>query len=95
MPLPPDESRLFAALSDYLEVVGQGGSSSTQAAWKEKLRNTMLTLDSLEAELASRMDPRLRHFFESKSYRKAHDHLASRASSGLANPSAARQPCSQ
>jgi hypothetical protein len=55
----------------------------------------MHTLDTLESELSSQLDPRLRHFLESKSYRKAHEHLSALSSAGLANPPTTRQACSQ
>ena len=95
MPLSPAESRLHAALSDYLAAVNHGGAASTQAVWAEKLKQSMLTLDSLSAELISRVDPRLSHFLESKSYRKAYDYLSALASSGLAKPPPSRQACSK
>ena len=66
-----------------------------QAAWAESLKTSMVTLDTLESELSPQLDPRLRHFLESKSYRKAHDYLSALASSGLANSSPSRQTCSQ
>ena len=65
-----------------------------QTAWTENLKTIMATLESLESELSSQLDPRLRHFLESKSYRKAHDYLSALSSSGLANPPARRQTCS-
>lgn len=95
MSLSPAESRVFFALSTYLEVVHQGGAASTQAAWSENLKNSMTMLDALESELAPQLDPRVRHFLESKSYRKAHDYLSALASSGLANIPPPRQACSQ
>ncbi len=55
----------------------------------------MQTLETLESELASSLDPRLRHFLESKSYRKAHDYLSALASSGLVNDPTPRQACSR
>ena len=64
-------------------------------AWAEKLKLSMQNLDTLESELAPQLDPRLRHFLESKSYRKAHDYLSALSSSGLANSPAPRQACSQ
>ena len=62
-----------------------------QASWTDKLKNSMATLDSLSSELAPQVDPRLAHFLESKSYRKAFDYLSTLASSGLAKPNALRQ----
>lgn len=95
MPLLPAESRLHTALRDYLAAVSHGGATSTQAAWTEKLKHSMFTLDSLATELSPEVDPRLRHFLESKSYRKAHDYLSALASSGLANDPSSRQACSR
>ena len=95
MPLSPAESRIHNALSHYLDAVRHGGAASKQAAWAEKLKATNMALDSLSVELSPQLDPRLRHFLESKSYRKAHDHLSALDSSGLANPPASRQTCSK
>jgi len=95
MALSPTESRLHSALSSYLNTVRQGGAASSQAAWAEKLKTSMLALESIESELSSQLDPRLRHFLESKSYRKAHDYLSALASSGLANDPTSRQACSR
>ena len=91
MSLSPTESRIHTALSNYLAAVSHGGAASTQADWAKKLKDACITLDSLSVELSPQLDPRLRHFLESKSYRKAHDHLSALASSGLANPPASRQ----
>ena len=93
MALSPDESRLHTALSEYLTIVRQGTPASSQAAWPEKLRSSMVSLEKLEAELGPRLDPRIRHFMESKSYRKAHDYLASLLASKLANSQETRQNC--
>jgi hypothetical protein len=95
MPLSPAESRLHTALSHYLDAVSHGGAASTQAAWTEKLKDSMVALDSLSTELSPKVDPRLSHFLESKSYRKAHDYLSALASSGLANDPDSRQTCSR
>jgi len=51
----------------------------------------MQALETLASELSSQLDPRVRHFLESKSYRKAHDYLSALSSAGLANPPASRQ----
>ena len=93
MPLSPAESRLHTALSQYLDAVSHGEASSTQAVWTEKLKDSMVALDSLSTELSPHVDPRLRHFLESKSYRKAHDYLSALASSGLVNDPGSRQGC--
>lgn len=95
MPLSPAESRLHTALSDYLAAVNHGGAASTQAAWAEKLKHSMVTLDSLSSELSPQLDPRLAHFLESKSYRKAYEVLSALSSAGLANSATPRQACSQ
>ena len=94
MPLSPAETRLHSALTDYLMTVSQGRAASMQAAWTEKLKSSLLTLETLESELAPHLDPRLRHFMESKSYRKAHDYLVA-LSSELANSSETGQSCSR
>jgi len=95
MALSPVESRLHSALADYLQVAHQGGAASMQAAWAERLKTSMHVLDALESECAPQLDPRLRHFLESKSYRKAHDYLSALSSAGLANAPTSRQACSQ
>ena len=64
-------------------------------AWAEKLKLSMQNLDTLESELSPHLDPRLRHFLESKSYRKAYDYLSALSSSGLANAATPRQTCSR
>ena len=89
------ESRLHSALSEYLLTVRQGGATSTQDDWTEKLKSCLHTLETLESELSPHLDPRLRHFMESKSYRKAHDYLSALLSSKLANPPETRQSCSR
>jgi len=94
MALSPAESRLHSALADYLDTVGQGRAGSPHPTWTEKLKISMRTLDNLESELAPHLDPRLRHFLESKSYRKAHDYLSAHSSAGLANAPTSRQTCS-
>lgn len=91
MALPPAESRLHSVLADYLDTVGQGKAGSPHPAWTEKLKNSMQALETLASELSSQLDPRVRHFLESKSYRKAHDYLSALSSAGLANPPASRQ----
>jgi hypothetical protein len=95
MPLTPVESRLSTALSAYLEAVSQGRAGSSHPAWTDKLKSVSQSLDSLCSELSSQVDPRLAHFLESKSYRKAYEYLSALASSGLANPAAPRQSCSK
>ena len=91
MPLSSVELRLYSALSEYLDAVKLGGAASEQAIWAEKLKAAGIALDSLSAELSPQLHPRLSHFLESKSYRKAHDYLSAIASSKLANPPAPRQ----
>ena len=92
MTLSPAESRLHSALSEYLRLVGTGRAGSAEPAATQALRSIFTTLETLESELAPHLDPRLRHFMESKSYRKAHDYLVTR-SSELANPAESRQNC--
>jgi hypothetical protein len=93
--MTPAESRLHSALADYLRMAQQGGAASMQATWAESLKTSMHALDTLESELAPQLESRLRHFLESKSYRKAHDYLSALSSAGLANLPASRQTCSQ
>jgi len=95
MALSPAELRLHSALADYLRMAQQGGPDTLQAAWAERLKTSMLTLDTLESELSSQLDPRLRHFLESKSYRKAHDYLSALSSAGLVNQPTSRQSCAR
>jgi len=95
MALSSAESRLHSALADYLDTVGQGRAGSPHPAWTEKLKLSMQNLDSLSSELTPQLDPRLRHFLESKSYRKAYEYLSALSSAGLANSPASRQACSQ
>ena len=92
MPLSPAESHLHSTLSEYLKLVGTGQAGSAEPAAKEALRSIFISLETLESELAPHLDPRLRHFMESKSYRKAHDYLVTR-SSELANTAESRQNC--
>jgi len=91
MSLTSAETRLQSALAEYLDTVGQGRAGSPHPAWAEKLKTSMLALETLESELSSQFDLRLRHFLESKSYRKAYDYLSAHSSAGLANPPASRQ----
>jgi hypothetical protein len=49
----------------------------------------------LETKFSSQLDPRLAHFLESKSYRKAHDYLTSLPTSALANAKDSAQSCSR
>ena len=95
MPLSPAESRLYSTLCDYLKLVSSGRAGSAEPAAAETLRSIFVSLDSLTSELSPQLDPRLAHFLESKSYRKAHDHLSALASSGLANSPTSRQACSK
>ena len=76
MALSSAESRLHSALSDYLKLVSSGRAGSAEPAATESLRSIFLTLDSLSSEPSSQVDPRLAHFLESKSYRKAFEYPA-------------------
>ena len=93
MALSSAESRLHSALAEYLSTVRQGTPTASQPLWAEKLKDSMVTLEKLETELGPQLDPRVRHFMESKSYRKAHDYLASLPASKLANSPQTRQNC--
>jgi len=95
MALSPAEFRLHSALSEYLLTVRQGGAASIQSAWTEKLKSSLSTLETLQSELSPHLDPRLGHFMESKSYRKAHDYLDALLSSKLANSQETRQSCAR
>ena len=95
MALSLEESRLHSALAEYLLTIRQGGAASTQDDWKEKLKSSSKKLEALESELSPHLNPRLNHFMESKSYRKAHDYLSALLSSKLANPPETRQSCSR
>lgn len=91
MPLSPAEARLHSALNHYLEIIRQGRAESQNPSWAEILKQSMRALEILESELAPNLDPRVLHFLESKSYRKAHDYLSALSSSGLVNPTTPRQ----
>ncbi|NCY21463.1 hypothetical protein EBX31_05860 [bacterium] len=95
MALSPAETRLHSALAEYLHTVREGGIASKETAWTEKLKSSLHTLETLQSQLAPLLDSRLRHFMESKSYRKAHDHLNALLSSKLANSAETRQSCSK
>jgi len=80
---------LLQALQDYLSAV-----SAQKLPDRPDLIPHCQQLELLTIQLAPHLDPRLQHFLESKSYRKAHDHLASISSSKLAKSNPPRQPCS-
>jgi hypothetical protein len=90
MPLSGSETLLHEALRDYLAAV-----ATQKSPHPPQLGPFFVRLDSLEKEHAAQLDPRLRHFLESKSYRKAHDYLDSLVSSDLAKPSSPIQTCSK
>jgi hypothetical protein len=90
MPLSGTEKLLHEALRDYLAAV-----AAQKSPHPPQLAPFFVRLDSLEKEHAAHFDPRLSHFLESKSYRKAHDYLDSLTSSGLAKPSSPTQACSK
>ena len=78
MPLSASENRLLSALQNYLTAV-----SAQKGPIPPDLVPHCIELEKLHRELATEISPRLDHFLESKSYRKAHDLLA--AASELAN----------
>jgi len=80
---------LFHALQDYLSAV-----SAQKLPDRPDIIPHCQQLELLAVQLAPHLDPRLNHFFESKSYRKAHDYLAFLSSSKLAKTTSSRQPCS-
>lgn len=86
MPPASAHTRLHQALRDYLAAVA---AQKSQPA--PPLAPHFHVLDTLESELAAQIDPRLRHFLESKSYRKAHDYLDTLLTSKLALPHENRQ----
>ena len=95
MSLTPAESRLHSNLSEYLSLVSSGKAGSAEPATADALRSIFATLEKLESELSPKLDPRLRHFMESKSYRKAYDYLSALLSSKLANSQETRQSCTR
>ncbi|MCX6935201.1 MAG: hypothetical protein NTZ01_03270 [Verrucomicrobia bacterium] len=90
MALSEAEPLLHTALQNYFTAVAAQKSPAAPA-----LTIHFNKLDALESQLASQLDPRLRHFLESKSYRKAHDYLESALSSKLVNPTPPRQTCTR
>jgi len=90
MPLSGSEKLLHETLREYLAAV-----AAQKSPHPPQLSPLFLKLDSLEKEHAPHLDSRLRHFLESKSYRKAHDYLDSLVSSGLAKPLSPIQTCSK
>ena len=80
MPLADPQRLLLVALQEYLEAV-----ASQKAPNQPDLLPHCVRLEELETKFSSQLDPRLAHFLESKSYRKAHDYLASLPTYALAN----------
>jgi len=66
----PDLEDLKRALERYFEAV-----QAQKSALPPDLIPIFRELDSLELSLAGKLSPRLKHFLENKSYRKAHDFL--------------------
>ena len=90
MPLSDPHQRLLLALQEYLEAV-----ACQKAPNPPDLLPHCVRLENLESEFYSQIDPRLAHYLESKSYRKAHDYLASLPTSTLANAKDSAQSCSR
>ena len=90
MSLSDPHQRLLLALQEYLEAV-----ASQKAPNPPDLLPHCVRLENLESEFSSQIDPRLAHFLDSKSYRKAHDYLASLPTSTLANAKDSAQSCSR
>ena len=90
MPLSTAESALLKALHAYRSAV-----EAQKLPSPPDLIPHCLLLERLEAELAPQLDPRLHHFLESKSYRKAHDYLTSLSTSSLANSTKSAQSCAR
>jgi hypothetical protein len=90
MPLSSAESTLLKALHTYRSAV-----EAQKLPSPPDLIPHCLLLERLEAELAPQLNPRLHHFLESKSYRKAHDYLTSLSTSSLANSTKSAQSCAR
>ena len=90
MSLSDPHQRLLLALQEYLEAV-----ASQKAPNPPDLLPHCVRLEELETKFSSQIDPRLAHFLESKSYRKAHDYLESLPTSTLANAKDSAQSCSR
>jgi hypothetical protein len=90
MPLSQEENLILQALQEYLLAV-----SAQKHANPPDLIPHCLRLEQLEGELAPRINPRLHHFLESKSYRKAYDFLTALSTSPLANPKNPAQSCAR
>jgi hypothetical protein len=90
MPLSQEENLILQALQEYLLAV-----SAQKHPNPPDLIHHCLRLEQLESELASQINPRLHHFLESKSYRKAHDFLTTLSTSPLANPKISAQSCAR
>ena len=89
MPLSSANSTLLKALEDYRSAVDAQKLPSPPDLIPHCL------LERLEATLAPLLDPRLSHFLESKSYRKAYDYLTSLSTSSLANSTKSAQSCAR
>jgi DNA phosphorothioation-dependent restriction protein DptG len=87
MALSQAEKRLLSTLQKYLNAVAAQKSSTPP-----NLVPHFLELEKLHQELSPKLHPRLQHFLESKSYRKAYELLSS--TSELANPKQSAQSCS-
>ena len=90
MPLSQGENLILQALQEYLLAV-----SAQKHPNPPDLIHHCLRLEQLESELASQINPRLHHFLESKSYRKAHDFLTTLSTSPLANSKNSAQSCAR
>jgi hypothetical protein len=67
----PDLEDLKQALDRYFVAV-----QAQKSASPPDLLPIFRELDALESRLAPLLSPRLKHFLENKSYRKAHDFLS-------------------
>ncbi len=90
MPLSQEENLILQALQEYFLAV-----SAQKHANPPDLIPHCLRLELMESELSSQINPRLHHFLESKSYRKAHDFLTALSTSHLANPKNPAQSCAR
>ena len=90
MALSQEEYLILQVLQQYLLAV-----SAQKQPNPPDLITHCLRLEQLEAEHASQINPRVHHFLESKSYRKAHDFLTALSSSPLANSKDSAQSCAR
>ena len=74
-------SELAAALRERLAIIGDEDSRRDPEKHTARLRTVSQKIDKLAAALSKPIDPQLAHFLQRKSYDKALEFLAARASS--------------